>query len=75
MSALARGLRDNGRWDEAEPLFREALRLAEEGGDTPSSRGITLQAFARGLRDNGRVLEALEVEREAAALLGDADPG
>ncbi len=73
MDELARGLRDNGRWPEAEPLFREALRLLEEGNDTPISRGFTMDELARGLRDNGRWPEAEPLFREALRLLEEGN--
>ncbi|MDI1434258.1 tetratricopeptide repeat protein [Polyangium sorediatum] len=67
-------LRQEGRWAEAEPLFREALRLQEEGGVGANARGVTIDGLARGLRDNGcwaeaepMFLEALRLKREGAA--------
>jgi tetratricopeptide (TPR) repeat protein len=68
LTMLARGLRDNGRWAEAEPLFREALRLAEEGGATLTHHAITIDDLARGLRDNGHWAEAEPLFREALRL-------
>lgn len=65
---LARLLCDQGRWPGAEPLFREALRLQEEGRASPTWRGITLSELARGLRDNGRWPEAEPLFREALRL-------
>jgi tetratricopeptide (TPR) repeat protein len=65
---LACGLRDNGHWSEAEPLFRESIRLAEMGADSLANISATLDAMARGLRDNGRWPEAESTFREALRL-------
>ena len=64
MYQLACGLRDNGRWDEAEVLFREVLRLEEEGGPVATIRSVTLDALARGLREYGRPEKAERLLRE-----------
>lgn len=72
MDGLARGLRDSGRWSEAEPLFREALRLKEEDGASATSRAVTIHNLARGLRDNGRWSEAEPLFREALRLKEEA---
>ncbi len=47
MSGLARGLRDNGRWPEAEALFREAYDC-QESATTPTARGYILHELACG---------------------------
>ncbi len=72
MDHLARGLRDNGRWIDAERLFHEALRLKEEGGDTPARRSTTTYELARGLRDNGRGSDAEPLFRQAQKLEEEA---
>ena len=68
MHEFARGLRDVGRWDEAESLFRESLRLKEEGGDTPTSLAITMRELAMCLRQLGQSAEAKTLERKAKRL-------
>jgi hypothetical protein len=42
LTMLARGLRDNGRWVEAEPLFREALLLKRGDNAKPVSLAATM---------------------------------
>jgi tetratricopeptide (TPR) repeat protein len=68
LTVLASGLSDNGRWAEAEPLFREALRLKDKGGATPTNRSFTMAELACGLSDNGRWSEAEPIFREAMRL-------
>ena len=65
---MARCVRGQGRAAEAEALFRQSLALAEEGGDTPISRGITLHELARCVLDLGRAAEAEALFRQALAL-------
>ena len=65
---LGRALLDQGRAAEAEETFRRALALAEEGGDTAVSRGITMDMLGRALLDQGRAAEAEESFRRALAL-------
>ncbi len=60
------------RWAEAEPLFREALRLVEEGSDPFAFRPTVLRSYAHGLRSNGRIEEAQVREDEAARLAAEA---
>lgn len=71
LSELATCLRDNGHWAEAEPGFRESLRVKEECGDTALSRGLTSFELALGLQDNRRWAEAEAAFREAIRLLGE----
>ena len=59
---------DQGRAAEAEALFRGALALKEEGGDTAVSRGITMGMLGRALLDQGRAAEAEAMFRRALAL-------
>ena len=66
---LARAVLDQGRAAEAEDLFRRALALKEQGGDTAVSQGITLHELARAVRDQGRAAEAEDLFRRALALL------
>ena len=68
MDNLARAVRDQGRAVEAEALFRQALALAEEGGDTAVSRGITTRELARTVLGQGRAAEAEALFRQALAL-------
>ena len=53
---------------EAEAVFRRALELAEEGGATAVSRGITMHELGRAIRDQGRASEAEAVFRRALEL-------
>ena len=46
---VACGLRDAGRWEEAEPLFREALAIFGTRSQTPVYRSTTLWELVRGL--------------------------
>jgi len=62
------GLRDNGRWSEAEAAFRESLKLRKEGSDSAESLAKTLDALAKGLRANGRPEEAEATLNEAQQL-------
>ena len=71
--AMGRLLYKRGKWDEAEVAFRRSLALAEEGGDTPTSLGMTMSELARGLRDNGRADEAALLLREREALLVEVE--
>ncbi len=64
----ARSYLDRRKYVEAEDLFRQALALAEEGGGTPISRGITLHELARCVRGQGRAAEAEALFRQALAL-------
>jgi tetratricopeptide (TPR) repeat protein len=68
MDYLGRAILDQGRAGEAEETFRRALALAEEGGATAVSRGITMDNLGRALRDQGRAAEAEETFRRALAL-------
>ena len=63
-----------GRWAEAEPLLREALRLQEEVDLPPAVRGVILESLARGLRDNGRWAEAEPLFQETLQLHRQASP-
>ncbi|MDC3960095.1 tetratricopeptide repeat protein [Polyangium jinanense] len=69
--AVARMLELEGRWADAEPVFREALRLQEEAGVDAALRGVTLGALARSLRDSGRWSGAEPLFREALRLQGE----
>jgi Flp pilus assembly protein TadD len=68
MDMLGRAILDQGRAAEAEEVFRRALTLKEEGGDTAISRGITMDMLGRSIRDQGRAAEAEEVFRRSLAL-------
>ncbi|MDI1483706.1 tetratricopeptide repeat protein [Polyangium sp. y55x31] len=66
--AAARMLHLEGRWAEAESLFRKALSLQKEGGANAKIHGIILHNLACGLRDNGRWTEAEPLFHEALRL-------
>ena len=51
-----------------EESFRQALALQEQGGDTPTSRGITMGELGRAVMDQGRLAEAESLFRQALAL-------
>ena len=68
MDSLGRAILDQGRASEAEAVFRRALALAEEGGATAVSRGITMDMLGRAILDQGRASEAEAVLRRALAL-------
>jgi tetratricopeptide (TPR) repeat protein len=65
---LGRALLGQGRAAEAEAAFRRALSLAEEGGNTATSRGVTMDYLGRALLDQGRAPEAEAALRRALAL-------
>ena len=54
-------------------MFRRALALAEEGGDTSVSRGITTDMLGRAIRDQGRAAEAEAMFRRAHELTQEDD--
>ncbi|MGE4048266.1 MAG: tetratricopeptide repeat protein, partial [Acetobacteraceae bacterium] len=68
LDMLGRAIRDQGRAAEAEDIFRRAIALKQEGGDTPVSRGISLDNLGRAILDQGRAAEAEDVFRRAIAL-------
>jgi tetratricopeptide (TPR) repeat protein len=49
-------------------MFRRALALHEEGGDTARSRGITADNLGRAILDEGRAAEAEAMFLRALAL-------
>ena len=68
MDHLGRAILDEGRAADAEAMFRNALALKEEGGDTAVSRGNTTDELGRAIRDQGRAAEAETMFRRALAL-------
>ena len=51
-----------------EESFRQALALQEQGGATPTSRGITTHELGRAVMAQGRLAEAETLFRQALAL-------
>ncbi len=68
MNNFAVAILHQGRFAEAETLLRQALTLKEQGGDTATARGITLDGLARTIHDQGRFAEAETLFRQALAL-------
>src|SRR6202158_2583734 len=67
---LAIAVMQQGRLGEAEALFREALALAEAGGDSAASRALTASFLGNVLRDQHRLAEAGGKDRPATAPRG-----
>ncbi len=63
--AMAQALLGYEAWVDAEPIFREALRLLEEANAPAKIRGVTMAFLAQGLRDHGKWQEADLLFRKA----------
>ena len=69
LHALAGLLRDEGRFREAEPLYRRALEIREKtAGANPRDVVETLKDYALLLRRAGRNGEAAKLDARAAQL-------
>ena len=72
-------LSDTGRWDEAEPLFRQAIDIGKNTiGEAHPNYAIRLNNMANLLRDMGRLEEAEPLYRQAIDIgkdtIGEAHP-
>jgi tetratricopeptide (TPR) repeat protein len=69
LNSMAGLLRDQGRFAEAEPLYRRALAIRERAlGPDNTSVGETLKDYAELLRRTGRAREAAALEERAARI-------
>jgi tetratricopeptide (TPR) repeat protein len=69
LNALAGLLRDQGRYREAEPLYRRALDIREKSaGTNPRYLVETLRDYGELLRRTGRAKEAARLEARATAV-------
>lgn len=57
-----------GRYAEAEPLLREAIRVRRAVGDAPVELAMSLNLYAQVLQHLGRLDEAVPLMREAITL-------
>lgn len=75
MFELAKTLKNEGKWNDAEPLLVEAMRLQKKGSGDPLSLANTMRELAIGRRDDGRWDEAEPLFREVLRLqaYGGAD--
>lgn len=69
----ARSLWDNGRFEEAERLFRQAIELQAQGGSPAIQRIATMLAYVRNLVNNGRIGEVGPLLQQAIELLNQSD--
>lgn len=72
MRDSAIGLWENGRWSDAEPVFRQMLGFRGGGASSPIERSVVMECLARGLRDEGRWGEAEPLFHEALRLRTEA---
>jgi tetratricopeptide (TPR) repeat protein len=66
IAALAQALRDDGRYEEAEPLFQRALALREKiFGPDHQLTAMVRREYAKLLRATGRDDEAEQLRAES----------
>ncbi len=65
-----------GRYDEAEPLLKKALAIAEKSfGPTSLRTAAVLDSYARFLRERKRTSEARRMESRMRQIMAEAGPG
>lgn len=71
LNNLANCLRQQGRYQEAEPLYKQAIAIKEKSaGHLSKDLVILLENYAKLLRLSGRTAEADRVEQRAQAIFG-----
>jgi len=71
LNNLANCLRQQGRYQEAEPLYKQAIAIKEKiAGHFSKDLVVLLENYAKLLRLSGRTAEADRVEQRAQAIFG-----
>ena len=71
LNNLANCLRQQGRYQEAEPLYKQAISCTEKrAGHFSKELVVFLENYAKLLRLSGRTVEAETTDRRAQAIFG-----